>query len=63
MSSVCHDTSSSFASFRKFNIVETMVQKLEKYADNLEILVKQRTMELEDEKLKTDRLLYRLLPP
>jgi uncharacterized protein (UPF0332 family) len=39
-----------------------MLQKLEKYADNLENLVQQRTAELEDEKLKTEKLLYRMLP-
>ena len=39
-----------------------MLQKLEKYADNLEGLVQQRTAELEEEKLKTDVLLYRMLP-
>jgi hypothetical protein len=39
-----------------------MLQKLEKYADNLETLVQQRTSELVEEKLKTDMLLYQLLP-
>jgi hypothetical protein len=39
-----------------------MLQRLEKYADNLESLVQQRTAELEDEKLKTEKLLYRMLP-
>jgi hypothetical protein len=39
-----------------------MLKKLEKYADNLESLVQQRTAELEDEKLKTELLLYRMLP-
>ena len=43
--------------------MDTMLQKLEKYADNLEGLVQQRTSELEDEKHKTDMLLYRMLPP
>jgi C4-dicarboxylate-specific signal transduction histidine kinase len=47
---------------RSLDIVDTMVQKLEKYADNLEALVKQRTSELEDEKQKTDLLLNRMLP-
>jgi hypothetical protein len=40
-----------------------MLQKLEKYADNLENLVQQRTAELEEEQLKTEKLLYRMLPP
>lgn len=39
-----------------------MLQKLEKYADNLEGLVQQRTTELEDEKHKTELLLNRMLP-
>ena len=48
---------------RKFDIVDSMIQKLEKYADNLENIVQQRTAELMDEKQKTDMLLYRMLPP
>jgi len=39
-----------------------MIQKLEKYADNLEELVQQRTAELTSEKQKTDLLLHRMLP-
>jgi len=42
--------------------MESMIQKLEKYADNLEDIVQQRTAELFDEKQKTDMLLYRMLP-
>jgi len=42
--------------------MDSMIQKLEKYADNLEDIVKQRTAELLDEKQKTDVLLYRMLP-
>ena len=40
-----------------------MLQRLEKYASNLEELVDQRTQELIVEKQKTDTLLYRMLPP
>ena len=47
---------------RKFDIMDTMIQKLEKYADNLESIVEQRTAELIDEKQKTDMLLHRMLP-
>jgi len=43
--------------------MDTMIQKLEKYADNLESIVQQRTAELADEKHKTDMLLCRMLPP
>ena len=39
-----------------------MVEKLEKYANNLEEIVEQRTLELMEEKQKTDSLLYRMLP-
>jgi len=52
-----------FAYCREFDIVESVLQKLEKYADNLEDIVEQRTAELFDEKQKTDALLYRMLPP
>ena len=43
--------------------MDSMIQKLEKYADNLENIVQQRTAELIDEKQKTDMLLHRMLPP
>ena len=39
-----------------------MIQKLELYANNLEVIVEQRTAELVKEKQKTDILLYRMLP-
>jgi len=42
--------------------MDSMIQKLEKYADNLEGIVQQRTALLMDEKQKTDMLLYRMLP-
>ena len=35
---------------------------MEKYADNLEVLVQERTEQLQDEKKKTDALLERMLP-
>ena len=47
---------------RKLNIVDNMVMMLEKYANNLEEIVEQRTEELVAEKKKTDTLLYRMLP-
>ena len=43
--------------------MDTMIHKLEKYADNLENIVEQRTAQLMDEKQKTDMLLHRMLPP
>ena len=42
--------------------MDSMLKKLEKYADNLESIVEQRTAELVDEKQQTDLLLYRMLP-
>jgi len=42
--------------------MDSMLRKLEKYADNLESIVQQRTAELIDEKQKTDMLLHRMLP-
>jgi len=43
--------------------MDSMIQKLEKYADNLENIVQQRTAQLIGEKQKTDMLLHRMLPP
>ena len=42
--------------------MDNMVQMLEKYANNLEDIVEQRTVALLDEKKKTDALLHRMLP-
>ena len=39
-----------------------MVNKLEKYSSDLEVIVQHRTKLLEEEKKKTDKLLYRMLP-
>ncbi|XP_033746930.1 atrial natriuretic peptide receptor 1-like [Pecten maximus] len=47
---------------KKAGILDNMIARLEKYANNLEELVSHRTIELQEEKLKTDRLLYRMLP-
>ncbi|ESN96742.1 hypothetical protein HELRODRAFT_107666 [Helobdella robusta] len=45
------------------NIVDNMLEKLEKYANDLEKIVEQRTKELVNEKRKTDTLLHSMLPP
>ncbi len=42
--------------------MDNMIQMLEKYANNLENIVDQRTSELLEEKKKTDHLLYNMLP-
>ena len=39
-----------------------MLDMMEKYANNLEDIVEQRTAELVEEKKKTDTLLFRMLP-
>lgn len=44
------------------NLVDNMIDMMEKYTNNLEDLVDQRTEELAAEKLKTDDLLYKMLP-
>ncbi|XP_061169478.1 atrial natriuretic peptide receptor 1-like [Saccostrea echinata] len=44
------------------SIIDSMINMLEKYANNLEDLVEERTVALNDEKTKTDRLLYQMLP-
>lgn len=47
---------------RKVNIVDTMFQMLEKYSNNLEELIRERTEQLDMEKKKTEQLLNRMLP-
>ncbi|XP_055334707.1 receptor-type guanylate cyclase Gyc76C-like [Paramacrobiotus metropolitanus] len=46
----------------KTNIMDNMVFLLERYANNLEQLVTERTAELQMEKKKTENLLHRMLP-
>lgn len=46
----------------KTNIFDNIVYMMEKYADNLEELVMERTGQLIEEKKKTDALLERMLP-
>ncbi|XP_041349332.1 atrial natriuretic peptide receptor 2-like [Gigantopelta aegis] len=48
---------------KKTSILDNMIQLLEAYSNNLEDLVAERTNELAQEKRKTDRLLYQMLPP
>ncbi|XP_054830463.1 retinal guanylyl cyclase 2-like [Eublepharis macularius] len=48
---------------KKTNIIDSMLRILEQYSSNLEDLIRERTEELEIEKLKTEKLLTQMLPP
>ncbi|CAG2170432.1 unnamed protein product [Oppiella nova] len=52
----------NYVFIRDKSIVDSMLVKIEKYANNLEDLVKERTICLEEERRKTETLLYRMLP-
>ncbi|KAF7287585.1 hypothetical protein GWI33_005943 [Rhynchophorus ferrugineus] len=57
-----HDQFKKLNHGRKVNIVDTMFQMLEKYSNNLEELIRERTEQLDIEKKKTEQLLNRMLP-
>jgi len=46
----------------RINILDSIMDMMEKYGRNLEENVEERAQQLLEEKRKTDRLLYRLLP-
>jgi hypothetical protein len=46
----------------RVSILDSIMDVMEKYARNLEESVEDRAQQLLEEKRKTDRLLYRLLP-
>jgi hypothetical protein len=47
---------------RKVNIVDLMFKMIEQYTNNLEDLIKEKTIKLEEEKKKTEKLLSEMLP-
>ena len=47
---------------RTTNIVDNMIRMMERYTDQLEDIVDERTKQLAIEKAKTDELLYKMLP-
>ncbi|XP_077996436.1 atrial natriuretic peptide receptor 2-like [Glandiceps talaboti] len=47
---------------KTMNIMDNILSMMEKYANNLEQTVEERTHQLMEEKKKTDRLLYSMLP-
>ncbi|GAB1600962.1 guanylate cyclase 32E-like, partial [Argonauta hians] len=51
-----------FVQDQKSNIYDHIMSLMEKHAENLETLVARRTMELEEEKRRSERLLMRMLP-
>ncbi|XP_077863910.1 atrial natriuretic peptide receptor 1-like [Saccoglossus kowalevskii] len=50
------------SSGKEISIMDNILNMMEKYANNLEEVVEQRTGQVLEEKLKTDQLLYRMLP-
>jgi len=56
MDCVCRST------YRHTNIVDAMMRKLDSYANDLEKKISERTRELEDEQMKSELLLYSMMP-
>lgn len=48
--------------YRDVNIMDNIMALIERHAENLEALVEERTRLLMEEKKKTDKLLYKMLP-
>ena len=51
-----------FIQHRASNVVDNMIQMMEKYSTNLEQLIGERMKEVEEEKKRSDMLLYKMLP-
>jgi len=48
---------------RNLNIVDAIMNKLDIAANDLENKISERTRELEDEQMKSEMLLYSMMPP
>lgn len=48
--------------YRRYNLMDNMLMKMEKYTSNLEAVVEERTRQLMEEKAKIDHLLYNMMP-
>ena len=48
---------------KKVNLVDLMLKMIEQYTNNLEELIREKTIKLEEEKKNTERLLSEMLPP
>nr|VZH99434.1 unnamed protein product [Spirometra erinaceieuropaei] len=51
-----------YSSGKNANIIDHMLNMMEKYSADLEAQVRERTLELEEEKAKTEELIARMLP-
>ncbi|XP_041366399.1 atrial natriuretic peptide receptor 1-like [Gigantopelta aegis] len=51
-----------FSPYRTSSVMDNMLMMMERYSNRLEEIVAERTAQLEDEKRKTDQLLYKMLP-
>ncbi|VDL93958.1 unnamed protein product [Schistocephalus solidus] len=52
-----------YSSAKKANIIDHMLNMMEMYSDDLESQVRERTLEIEQEKSKTEELIAKMLPP
>ena len=48
--------------FRSTNVMDNMIKMMERYSNHLEEMIDERTKEIEDEKKRSEQLLYRMLP-
>ena len=47
---------------RRISLTDRMLKMMNKYTDQLEVLVEERTLQLAEEKDRADQLLYLMLP-